>query len=308
MEIFDKVEQLIGNTPLYMPKKLLEKLNIKCKIYLKLESFNPAGSIKDRVAFYMLDKAKKQGKISDGATIIEPTSGNTGIGLACICASLGYKLILTMPNTMSEERCAMLRAYGAQLVLTDGKLGMSGAIEKAKQIQAKTPNSFIPSQFDNPFNPLAHYETTAPEIYQALNGKINYFVAGIGTGGTISGCAKFFKEKDEKINIIGVEPYSSPLITKGVSGVHKLQGIGANFVPKNYNETLIDQVVAVKDDDAFFYAKMLAKEEGLLVGITSGAILSAAVEIARKKENDGKTIVAIMPDSGNRYLSTGLFE
>ncbi len=308
MNIYDKVEQLIGNTPLYLPKKLLDKLNVNCKIYLKLECFNPAGSIKDRVALYMLNQAREQGKIGEGATIIEPTSGNTGIGLASLCASLGYKLILTMPDTMSEERRTILRAYGAELVLTDGKLGMSGSIEKAKELQAKTPNSFIPSQFDNPYNPIAHYKTTAPEIFEALQGDLQFFVAGIGTGGTISGSAKYFKEKNSDIKVVGVEPFSSPLISKGVAGAHKLQGIGANFIPNNYDSSLVDDVVAVKDEDAFYYAKLLAKEEGLLVGITSGAILSAAIDIAKQKENDGKTIVAIMPDSGNRYLSTELFK
>lgn len=308
MKIYDKVEQLIGNTPLYLPKKLINKLNVNCKIYLKLECCNPAGSIKDRVALYMLNNAREQGEISEGATIIEPTSGNTGIGLACLCASLGYKLILTMPDTMSEERKSFLSAYGAQIVLTDGKLGMAGAIEKANELKSEIPNSFIPSQFDNPSNPLAHYQTTAPEIFNALDGKLDCFVAGIGTGGTISGCAKYFKEKNKDIRVVGVEPFDSPLITKGVYGPHKLQGIGANFIPKNYDSKVVDEVVAVKDEQAFNYAKMLAREEGILVGITSGAILSTAIEFAKKIENEGKTIVAIMPDSGNRYLSTQLYK
>ena len=306
MKIYDKVEQMIGGTPLFLPQKLLNSCGIKAKIYLKLECFNPAGSIKDRVALSMLNQAEKDGLISKGATIIEPTSGNTGIGLACICASRGYKLILTMPDTMSQERITLLKAYGAEVVLTAGKEGMRGAIDKARELKDSTINSFIPSQFDNKANPFAHYETTAPEIYNQLDGKLDFYVAGIGTGGTISGAGKYFKEKNEQIKIVGVEPCSSPLITKGYSGAHKLQGIGANFIPKNYDKNVVDEVMTVSDEDAFIYANKLAKEEGLLVGITSGANLSASIKLA--KENEDKIIVAIMPDSGNRYLSTELYK
>lgn len=308
MKIYDKIEQLIGKTPLFLPKKLLKKLGVKANILLKLESYNPAGSIKDRVALYMINKAERDGKIKSGATIIEPTSGNTGIGLAVICASRGYKLILTMPSTMSEERKTFLKAFGAELVLTDGALGMAGAVEKAKELNLKIKNSFIPSQFDNQANPLAHYLTTGPEIYCDTDGMINAVVAGIGTGGTISGIGKFLKEKCASIKVVGVEPYSSPLITKGMFGPHKLQGIGANFIPANYNQNVLDEVITIKDEDAFRYANMLAKEEGIFVGITSGANLCGAIELAKREEFFDKTIVAIMPDSGDRYLSTELFK
>lgn len=308
MKIYNNVEQLIGKTPLYYPEKYLKAQGITAKILLKLECFNPGGSIKDRAALFMINQAESDGLITKGATIIEPTSGNTGIGLAVICASRGYKLILTMPDTMSEERRAMLKAYGAQLVLTAGNLGMCGAIEKAKEIQSQTENSFIPSQFDNKSNPFSHYKTTALEIYEDTDGKIDYYVAGIGTGGTISGAGKFFKERNSAIQVVGVEPYSSPLITKGCSGTHKLQGIGANFIPQNYDESVVDEVLAIKDEDAYLCAKELARAEGLLVGITSGANLDAAIKIAKRKGNENKVIVAIMPDSGNRYLSTGLFD
>ncbi len=308
MKIYDKIEQLIGKTPLFLPKKLLKKLGIKANILLKLESYNPAGSIKDRVALSMIDKAEKDGKIKAGATIIEPTSGNTGIGLAVICASRGYKLILTMPDSMSEERKTFLKAFGAQLVLTSGELGMAGAVEKAKELNAKIDNSFIPSQFDNQANPLAHYETTAPEIYQDTDGVIDAVVAGIGTGGTISGIGKLLKAKIANIKVVGVEPFSSPLITKGSFGAHKLQGIGANFIPKNFDAKVVDEVVTVKDEDAFCYSNMLAKEEGVFVGITSGANFYAALELAKRREFENKTIVVVMPDSGDRYLSTELFK
>lgn len=308
MKVYNKIENLIGNTPLFYPQKLLKKLGVNAKIYLKLECFNPAGSIKDRVALNMLNQAEKDGVISDGATIIEPTSGNTGIGLACICASRGYKLILTMPNTMSEERITILKAYGAQVELTDGAKGMSGAIARAKQLNEQIENSFIPSQFDNKANPDAHYQTTAPEIYDQLDGDIDVYVAGIGTGGTLSGAGKYLKEKNSSIKVIGVEPFSSPLITKGYAGAHGLQGIGANFIPDNFDSSVVDEVLTVKDEDAFRFSKMLATEEGLLVGITAGANLFACVELAKEQKNKGKTIVTVMPDSGSRYLSTKLFK
>ncbi len=308
MKIYTKIDQIIGKTPLFEVVNIEKELSLKAKVLIKIESFNPAGSVKDRTALFMLNDAEKKGLIKEGATIIEPTSGNTGIGLASIGASRGYKVILTMPDTMSLERRKLLSAYGAEVVLTDGKLGMAGAIEKAKEIQAKTPNSFIPSQFDNPSNIDAHYYTTAPEIYEDLDGKIDTFVAGVGTGGTITGCAKYFKQKKEKIQVIAVEPAFSPMISEGKSGAHKIQGIGANFIPQNFDKSFCDKVETVIDEDAIFYAKLLAKKEGLLVGISSGASLSVAINQAKKEENAGKTIVALLADSGERYLSTELFE
>lgn len=308
MKIYNKIDNLIGKTPLFEPKNLSDFFDLKARVLLKLEYFNPAGSVKDRAALYMLDDAKNRGVIKEGATIIEPTSGNTGIGLAAICASRGYKIILTMPDTMSIERRKLLKAYGAEVILTEGKLGMAGAIEKAKELNAKIPNSFIPSQFDNFFNPLAHYYTTAPEIYQDTDGKVDVFIAGVGTGGTLSGTGKFLKEKNSAVEIVAVEPESSPLISKGVFGPHKLQGIGANFIPKNFDKSVCDKVIAVKDLDAYQCAKLLAQKEGLLVGISSGAALFAAISLAKKEEYKSKVIVALMPDTGDRYLSTDLFD
>ena len=301
MKIYTKIDQLIGKTPLFEVVNIEKELLLKAKVLIKIESFNPAGSVKDRTALFMLNDAEKKGLIKKGGTIIEPTSGNTGIGLASIGASRGYKVILTMPETMSLERRKLLCAFGAEVVLTDGKLGMAGAIEKAKELQKKTPNSFIPSQFDN-------YLTTAPEIYEDLDGNIDMFVAGVGTGGTITGSAKYFKEKNENIKIVAVEPASSPMISEGRSGAHKIQGIGANFIPRNFDVRLCDEVVAATDEDAVFYAKLLAKKEGLLVGISAGASLSVAIKEAEKEENAGKTIVALLADTGERYLSTELFE
>ncbi len=308
MKIYTKIDQLIGKTPLFEITNIEKELSLKAKVLIKIESFNPAGSVKDRTALFMLNDAEKKGVITKGGTIIEPTSGNTGIGLASIGASRGYKVILTMPETMSLERRKLLCAYGAEVVLTDGKLGMAGAIEKAKELQAKTPNSFIPSQFDNPANIDAHYYMTAPEIYDDLDGKIDMFIAGVGTGGTITGSAKYFKEKNKNIEVIAVEPASSPMISEGRSGAHKIQGIGANFVPKNFDKTLCDKVVTATDESAIFYAKLLAKKEGILVGISAGASLSIAVEQAKREENAGKTIVALLADTGERYLSTELFD
>ena len=307
MKIYTKIDELIGSTPLFEPKNLQKEFELKARLFLKLESFNPAGSIKDRTALFMLNDAEQKGLIKDGATIIEPTSGNTGIGLASICSSRGYKAIMVMPETMSVERIKLLKGYGAEVVLTDGKLGMKGAIEKAKELHEKTPNSFIPSQFENSANIMAHYQTTGPEIYDDTQGKVDFLVAGVGTGGTLTGTAKYLKEKISNIKVVAVEPQSSPLLSKGQSGAHKIQGIGANFVPKNFDRNYCDVIKTISDEDAVLYAKTLAKKEGILAGISSGASLGVAVEIAKLKENQGKIIVAILPDTGERYLSTELF-
>lgn len=303
--IYKGFSSLVGGTPLYEAEKLCDKLGIRAKILTKLEYFNPAGSVKDRVAVNMLRKAVEKGLISDGATVIEPTSGNTGIGLAAACVSMGFRAILVMPDTMSVERQMLLKAYGAEIVLTEGAKGMLGSIEKANELKESTPNSFIPSQFENPDNPEAHTITTGPEIWEDTEGKVDVFVACIGTGGTVSGTGRYLKEKNPDIKVIGVEPYESPLITKGVAGPHGIQGIGANFIPENVDMTLIDEVVTVKTEAAKEMCRAFAKTEGLLVGISSGAALAAAKEIA--KENEGKTIVAILPDSGERYMSVELF-
>ena len=307
MNVHKSIESLIGNTPLMELGNIAKELNLKARIYAKLELFNPAGSVKDRVAKAMIDDAEQKGLITQGATIIEPTSGNTGIGIASICASRGYNAILVMPDTMSKERIKLLKAYGASVVLTDGALGMKGAIEKAEQIKAQTPNSIIAGQFDNPSNPLAHYQTTATEIWQDTDGKVDFLVAGIGSAGTISGTGKRLKEYNSQIKVIGVEPQSSPLITKGVSGSHKIQGIGANFIPKNLDLSVIDKVCPVSNESAYEFANLMAKKQGILVGISSGAALSTAVELAKMEQNAGKIIVAIMPDAGDRYLSTDLY-
>ena len=305
--LYKSIDSLVGKTPLLEIENIEKELNLTAKIFVKLECFNPAGSIKDRTALFMINDAEKRSLITKGATIIEPTSGNTGIGISAICSRRGYKVILTMPETMSLERQKLLKAYGAEIVLTDGKLGMNGAIEKAKEIQKNTPNSIILSQFDNPSNIDAHYYTTAPEIYEDLDGNIDVFIAGIGTGGTLSGCAKYFKQKNKNIKVIGVEPSGSPLITKGQVGKHNLQGIGANFVPENFISSYCDLVETATEEDAYFYANLLAKKEGILVGISSGAALSVAIAKAKLQENKGKNIVVILPDSGSRYLSTELF-
>ncbi len=308
MKIYSKIDELVGKTPLFEPTNIEKELNLKARIFLKLEMFNPAGSVKDRVALSMLNDAEASGKITKGATIIEPTSGNTGIGLASICASRGYKAIMVMPDTMSLERIKLLKAYGAEVVLTQGKLGMLGSIEKAKELNAKIPNSIVAGQFENPSNPSAHYQTTGKEIWQDLDGKIDYFVAGIGTGGTLSGTAKYLKEHDKKIKVVGVEPFDSPLITKGQACSHKLQGIGANFIPKNLDKALVDMVLTAKTEEAYSACRLLAKKEGLLVGVSSGVALSKAIELAKLNENQNKIIVVILPDTGDRYLSTDLFE
>ncbi len=308
MKVFNGVEELVGNTPLIKVNNIIKEEKLLANLMVKAERFNPAGSIKDRTALYMIKDEEEKGLISKGATIIEPTSGNTGIGLGAICASRGYRLILTMPNTMSEERIKVLKAFGAEVVLTDGKLGMQGAIERAKEIEAKTPNSIITGQFTNPANVLAHYKTTAKEIWEDTEGSVDVVIAGIGTGGTISGIGKYLKEKNPRIEIIGVEPKSSPLITSGKSGLHKIQGIGANFIPENFDKSVCDKVVVVSDEDAFYFANLLAKKEGLLVGISSGATMAIGVELSKKEEYKGKNIIVILADLGERYLSTGLFE
>ncbi len=308
--IYSCIDELIGSTPLMLPKNFNKKYANNSTILCKLECFNPAGSVKDRTALYMINAAEEAGLINkDGSTVIvEPTSGNTGIGLAAICASRGYRIILTMPESMSSERRRLLAAYGADIVLTDASLGMKGAIMKAEEIAASLPSAFIPSQFSNPANPMAHKSTTGPEIWQDTEGKIDFFVAGIGTGGTVSGVAEYLKSKNPDIQIIGVEPSSSPLISKGKSGAHGIQGIGANFVPDNFNPSLIDRVVSVSEADAYATAKELARLEGILCGISSGAALHIAAELTRFPENKDKTIVVLLPDTGERYLSTSLFD
>ena len=307
-KIYKGVAELVGNTPLLEAVNIEKKENLYGTILLKLEYLNPAGSVKDRAAKFMIEEAEKNGQLKEGFVIIEPTSGNTGIGLASIATVKGYKLILTMPETMSVERRNILKAYGAEIVLTEGAKGMSGAIEKAQELANEIPNSFIPSQFDNPANPYAHRVTTAPEIWDDTNGSIDYFVAGVGTGGTITGIGEYLKEKNPNIKIVAVEALSSPVISKGEAGVHKIQGIGAGFIPKNLNKDILDEVITVSDDEAFSTAKLLAKCEGILVGISSGASLNVAIEIAKRPESKGKTIVALLPDSGDRYYSTPLFQ
>lgn len=306
--IYRNFAELVGRTPLLKADGFRQKESISAEIYAKLECFNPAGSVKDRVAVNMLMRAKEKGLINNGATIIEPTSGNTGIGLAAAAVSLGYKAVLVMPDTMSVERQKLLKAYGAEIVLTEGSKGMLGSIEKAKELQATTPNSFIPSQFDNPDNPESHVLTTGKEIWDDTEGEVDIFVSCIGTGGTVSGTGKYLKSKNPDVKVIGVEPYDSPLITKGTAGPHGIQGIGANFIPDNLDMSVIDEVLTVKTEDAFSMSKAFAKSEGLLVGISSGAALMAAKEIASRPENEGKKIVVLLPDSGERYMSVNLFE
>ena len=308
--IYQSISELIGNTPLMLTKKYNEKNAGGANILCKLEYLNPAGSAKDRPALNMINSAEKKGLIKeDGSTvIIEPTSGNTGIGLAAIAASRGYRIILTMPESMSIERRKLLAAYGAEIVLTDMNLGMKGAIDKAHELAASFPSAFIPSQFDNPANPEAHRDTTGAEIWRDTDGKVDIFIAGIGTGGTISGVAEYLKSKNENVKIIGIEPSSSPLISKGKTGVHGLQGIGANFIPDNFKRELVDKIITVSEADAYATAKELARTEGILCGITSGAALHVATALSRLPENKGKTIVALLPDTGARYLSTPLFD
>ena len=305
--LFHNIAELIGKTPLMEAHNFAATYADGAHLLCKLECFNPAGSAKDRVALFMLDDAEERGLIQQGATVIEPTSGNTGIGLAALCAHRGYRLILTMPDSMSAERRALLAAYGAEIVLTDGDLGMTGAVEKAKELAATIEGSFIPSQFDNPANPKAHYTTTGPEIWTDCDGKIDAFVAGVGTGGTLSGVGKYLKEHNPNCRIVAVEPKTSPLLSKGYAGAHGLQGIGANFVPDNLDRTVIDDILTVTDEDAYRAARAFATTEGLLVGITSGAALHAATELAKTMPKDAR-IAVLLPDTGERYLSTPLFK
>ena len=306
MAIYHSVSQLVGNTPLLSVDNYVRQRQLPATILAKLERFNPAGSAKDRIALEMLDQAEATGALQPGGTVIEPTSGNTGIGLAARAVARGYRVILTMPASMSAERRAMLKAYGAELVLVETG-GMAGAVTKAEELAASIPGSFIPSQFDNPANPAAHYKTTGPEIWRDAEGHVDIFVAGVGTGGTISGVGRYLKEQNPSIRIVAVEPASSPLLSQGHAGPHGLQGIGANFVPGNYDSSVVDEIVTVTDEDAYRTGRLLARTEGVMAGITSGAALWAADELARRPENKGKTIVALLPDDGNRYLSTPLW-
>ena len=305
--IYTSADQLIGRTPLLELTHIEKEFALKAKLVAKLEYFNPAGSVKDRIAKAMLDDAEKAGKLKPGSTIIEPTSGNTGIGLASVAASRGYKIIIVMPETMSVERRQLMKAYGAELVLTEGAKGMKGAIAKAEELAQTIPDSFIPGQFVNPSNPKAHFETTGPEIWEDTDGKVDYFVAGVGTGGTITGVGQYLKSKNANVKVVAVEPKSSAVLSTGVAGSHKIQGIGAGFVPDVLDTKVYDEIIPVENDDAFATGKLFGKKEGVLVGISSGAALWAAIEIAKRSENAGKTIVVLLPDTGDRYLSTALF-
>lgn len=305
--IYKSVDQLIGKTPLLELTHIEEAYDLKAKVVAKLEYFNPGGSVKDRVAREMLDEAEKNGKLGPGSVIIEPTSGNTGIGLAAVAAARGYRIIIVMPETMSVERRQLMKAYGAELVLTEGAKGMQGAIAKADELAKEIPDSFIPGQFVNPANPKAHRETTGPEIYEDTDGKVDIFVAGVGTGGTVTGVGEYLKSQNPAIKVIAVEPESSAVLSNGVAGSHKLQGIGAGFIPDVLNTDIYDQVIPVSDEDAFATGRLIGKREGVLVGISSGAAAFAAIELAKRPENEGKTIVVLLPDTGDRYLSTELF-
>ena len=306
-KIYTSADQLIGKTPLLELTHLEKQFGLEAKLVAKLEYFNPAGSVKDRIAKAIIEDAEASGRLKEGSVIIEPTSGNTGIGLASVAAAKGYRLIITMPETMSVERRQLIKAYGAELVLTEGSKGMKGAIAKAEELQAEIPNSIIAGQFINPANPKAHRETTGPEIWEDTDGEVDIFVAGVGTGGTVTGVGEFLKSKKDSVKVVAVEPASSPVLSKGTSGAHKIQGIGAGFVPDVLNTGVYDEVIAVENDDAFATGKLLGKTEGVLVGISSGASLWAAIELAKRPENKGKTIVALLPDTGDRYLSTSLF-
>ena len=305
--IYPTMQQLIGRTPLLQANNIEQALDLKARLLLKLEGFNPAGSAKDRVALYMICDAEMQGKIGPGATIIEPTSGNTGIGLAAVCAARGYRAIIVMPDNMSLERQLLMKAYGAEVVLTDGAKGMTGSIEKARELAAEIPGSFIPDQFANPANAEAHEATTGPEIWDDTDGKVDLFVAGIGTGGTITGVGRYLKKQNPAVRVLGVEPASSPLLSGGEAGPHGLQGIGANFIPEVLDTEIYDDLLTVTEEQAYDAARLLARCEGILTGISSGAALYAAIEAAQKEENAGKTIVALLPDTGERYLSTALY-
>ena len=306
-KVYTSITQLIGGTPLVELKNYEAEKNLQATILAKLEYFNPAGSVKDRIAKAMLDDAEAKGLLKPGATIIEPTSGNTGIGLASVAAARGYKIILTMPETMSVERRNLLKAYGAELVLTDGAKGMKGAIEKANELAAATPGSFIPGQFVNPANPAIHRATTGPEIWADTDGKVDIFVAGVGTGGTLTGVGEYLKSQNPNVKIVAVEPAGSPVLSKGVAGPHKIQGIGAGFVPDTLNTKIYDEIIPVENEDAFITGRIIARKEGVLIGISSGAAVYAATVLAQRPENKGKTIVALLPDTGDRYLSTPLF-
>ena len=306
-KIYKSLTELIGGTPLLELTQFEKDYQLEATMLAKLEYFNPAGSVKDRVAKSILDDAEQSGKLKPGGTIIEPTSGNTGIGLAAVAAARGYKLIITMPETMSVERRMLMKAYGAELVLTDGKKGMSGAIEKADELHREIPGSLIAGQFTNPANPKAHFETTGPEIYRDTDGKVDIFVAGVGTGGTVSGVGKYLKSKNPDVKVVAVEPATSPVLSKGKSGAHGIQGIGAGFVPDTLDTSVYDEVIAVEDADAYKFSRAVTASDGLLVGISAGAAICAGVQLARRTENKGKTIVVLLPDSGERYLSTPLF-
>ena len=305
--IYTSADQLIGKTPLLELTHIEKKFDLKAKILAKLEYFNPAGSVKDRVARAMIDDAEAKGLLKEGSVIIEPTSGNTGIGLASVAAARGYRIIIVMPETMSVERRQLMKAYGAELVLTDGAKGMKGAIAKADELAKETPNSFIPGQFVNPANPKAHFETTGPEIWEDTDGKVDYYVAGVGTGGTITGVGEFLKSKDASVKVVAVEPKTSAVLSTGVAGPHKIQGIGAGFVPDVLDTKVYDEIIPVENEDAFATGKLVGRSEGVLVGISSGAALWAAIEVAKRPGNAGKNIVVLLPDTGDRYLSTPLF-
>lgn len=307
MRTFDKITDLIGGTPILKLNNYIALNELPANIYAKLEYFNPAGSVKDRIAKAMIDDAEAKGALKPGAVIIEPTSGNTGIGLAAVAASKGYRIILTMPETMSVERRNLLKAYGAELVLTDGAKGMKGAIAKAEELAQHIEGGFIPSQFTNSANPTAHFNTTGPEIWEDTDGKVDIFVAGVGTGGTVSGVGKYLKSKNPNIKVVAVEPAGSPVLSKGVAGPHKIQGIGAGFVPETLDTKIYDEIIAVENEDAFATGRTLARKEGLLVGISSGAAVYAATQLAKRPENKGKNIVVLLPDTGDRYLSTPMF-
>ena len=305
--IYTSADQLVGHTPLLELTHLEKKYGLKAKLLAKLEYFNPAGSVKDRIAKAMIDDAEASGKLKEGSVIIEPTSGNTGIGLAAIAAAKGYRIIIVMPETMSIERRQLMKAYGAELVLSEGSKGMKGAIAKADELAAEIPNSFIPGQFVNPANPKAHIDTTGPEVYEDTDGAVDIFVAGVGTGGTVTGVGKYLKSKKPEVKVVAVEPADSPVLSKGTAGAHKIQGIGAGFVPEVLEQDILDEVIAITNEDAFQYGKEVGKSEGVLVGISSGAAVAAAIQLAKRPENEGKTIVALLPDTGDRYLSTALF-
>lgn len=307
MRTFDKITDLIGGTPILKLNNYIALNELPANIYAKLEYFNPAGSVKDRIAKAMIDDAEAKGALKPGAVIIEPTSGNTGIGLAAVAASKGYRIILTMPETMSVERRNLLKAYGAELVLTDGAKGMKGAIAKAEELAQQIEGGFIPSQFTNSANPTAHFNTTGPEIWEDTDGKVDIFVAGVGTGGTVSGVGKYLKSKNPNVKVVAVEPAGSPVLSKGVAGPHKIQGIGAGFVPETLDTKIYDEIIAVENEDAFATGRTLARKEGLLVGISSGAAVYAATQLAKRPENKGKNIVVLLPDTGDRYLSTPMF-